>query len=206
MKKVLRLTLLAGMAAMLMILGGQMLKAQNDAPPPGPDNGPPAVDRPANTAAPSPGDQPEGADRQRNGRRPFDPARMEEMFMSRIQEQLNTTDAEWTAMKPLVADVFKAQMKSRAGMMGMFRGGRGGRGPGGPGGPGGMSASQPEAEALAAATDSESTTNAELKDKLKAYREAQKKTQEELKTAREKLRKILTLRQEAKLVVMGLLD
>jgi hypothetical protein len=65
---------------------------------------------------------------------------------------------------------------------------------------------QPEAEALSAAADSESTSNTDLKDKLKAYREAQKKTQDELKAAREKLRKVLTLRQEAKLVVMGILD
>jgi len=207
MKNVLRMTLLAGFAAMLMILGGQMLKAQNTAAPTDQSTVAPAT-QPA-PGQPAPGARPGGG---RGGRRQqFDPAQMQERIMTGIQERLGATDTEWTAIKPLVSDVFKAQQKSRAGMMGMFRGrgGRGGRGggQGGPGGPGGMfGAPSPEAEALQTAADNDSTANGELKDKLKAYREAQKKDQEELKAAREKLRKVLTLRQEAKLVLMGLLD
>jgi len=158
-----------------------------------------------NEAAPPPADAQGG--RGGRGGRQFDPAQMQERMLGRIQEWLGASAEEWNAIKPLVQDVFTAQRKSMSGMRGMF-GGRGGRGgPGGPGGPGAMmNESNPETDALSTAVESETVSNADLKVKLTAYRESQKKNQEELKAAREKLRKVLSLRQEAKLVLMGILD
>lgn len=193
MKKTLRQTLLAGVVALLIILGGQMLYAQNEAAPP----------PPAGPGAPQAG----GPGGPGGMRRQFDPARMEERLLGRVQEELKATDEEWTAIKPLLSDVFKAQMKARPNMRGMMRRPGGQGGPGAPGRQGGMmGAGNPEAEALQTAAENDSTSNAELKDKLKAYRAAVKKNQDELKAAREKLRKVLSLRQEAKLVAMGILD
>jgi len=216
MNKILRRILLAGGVALLMNVCGGMLLAQPpaDAPPP------PAADQPtaANTARPA--DQPNANAPNRGGGRGmrgnFDPARMQEMILQRLQERLGATDEEWTAMKPQLEEVLKIQAKSRmTGMMGAFggrRGGRGGRGgqnpPQGPGA--GMAArmaeNNPEMAALATAADSTTTPKAELKAKLKAYRDAVKHNAEALKTARENLRKLVTLRQEAILVLAGILD
>ena len=64
----------------------------------------------------------------------------------------------------------------------------------------------PEAQALRDALDNASVTNDELQTKLKGFREARKKNDESLKKAREDLRKVLSLKQEARLVLFGLLD
>jgi len=160
----------------------------------------------------------------RRGRN-FDPAQMQERMLEGIKTRLGVTDdAEWTAMKPLLQEVMKNQQRGM-GMMGFGgRGGRGGRGgPGGPGGqndqgnqgapggPGGqfaqrMAQENPEMAALATTLRAENPSADEIKAKLAAYREAQKKRAEALKTARENLRKVLTLKQEAQLVLMGMLD
>jgi septal ring factor EnvC (AmiA/AmiB activator) len=77
----------------------------------------------------------------------------------------------------------------------------------GPGGPGGMfGASSPEAESLRTTLDSANASNDEIKAKLAAYREAQKKNEAALQAAREKLRAVLTVRQEAQLVLAGVLE
>jgi hypothetical protein len=69
-----------------------------------------------------------------------------------------------------------------------------------------MFPSDPTYDALTAAVDNDATSKAELQTRLKAFRNEQKKNQDALKASREKLRAVLTLRQEAKLVLVGLLD
>jgi len=64
----------------------------------------------------------------------------------------------------------------------------------------------PEVEALAKALEAKDTPAADIEAKLKAVREARKKAEDELKAAREDLRKVLTVRQEAVMVLMGMLD
>ena len=56
------------------------------------------------------------------------------------------------------------------------------------------------------ALESETTPADELKTKLDAVREQRKKSAAELTAAREDLRKVLTVRQEAALVSAGLLE
>lgn len=174
---------------------------------------------------PAPGDRGERGDRGDRGMRggpggmQFDPAQMQERMLNGIKENLGATDEEWTAMKPKVQEIQKLRMKVAASAMGRFGGPRGMRGPDGPGDannqnrrPGrglmGMLGNEPnpELDALVSASDSDSTSNDDLKNKIKAYREAVKRDEEKLKSTREELRQLVTLRQEAKLIVAGILD
>ncbi len=63
-----------------------------------------------------------------------------------------------------------------------------------------------ERDALRTALENEGASPEELKAKMAAVREIQKKSQAELAEAREDLKKVLTVRQEAALVSFGLLD
>jgi hypothetical protein len=130
----------------------------------------------------------------------------------RLKASLKVTDDEWAAIQPLIE---KVQAKQRDAMGGRFGGF--GRGPGGPGGPGGAGGGggggdQParpgaaESDALRKALESESTSSDDLKAKLNAVREQRKKSASELASAREDLRKVLTVRQEAALVAAGILE
>ena len=123
-----------------------------------------------------------------------------EQFRQKMNEFLKTSlkvsDEEWAVIQPLLE---KVQAKQRETLTGRFsfmmnRGGGGGR------------SASPETEALKAALESESTAPADIKDKLEAVREARKKAEAELTQAREDLRKVLTQRQEATLVMVGILE
>ncbi|HOJ59409.1 MAG TPA: hypothetical protein PK878_03915 [bacterium] len=162
---------------------------------------------------------------QRGQRGQFDPAQMQAMMMERIQEQLGATDEEWKVIQPLVANVME---KQRNAMQGGFRGVGMRFGPGGPGAPGGpapQAADRPQREgqdrgqrggfrgvedpdvtALQTVLENKDASPEEIKAKLNALRTTRAKREAELKTAREELRKVLTLRQEAQLVLMGMLD
>ena len=63
-----------------------------------------------------------------------------------------------------------------------------------------------EVEALQSVVADENSSADENQKKLTALRDARSQKQEELKTAREKLRSVLTIRQEALLVLRGTLD
>ena len=82
-------------------------------------------------------------------------------------------------------------------------------GPGGPEGRGGFGAffgeRNAEMEALRAAVEAKAST-AELKAKLAQFREARKRKEADLQKAQEDLRQILSIRQEAIAVTMGLLN
>jgi len=122
-----------------------------------------------------------------------------EQFRQKMNEFLKTSlkvsDEEWAVIQPLLE---KVQAKQRETLTGRFsfmmnRGG------------GGHPAS-PETEALKTALESENTTPADIKAKLEAVRDARKKGEAELTQAREDLRKVLTQRQEATLVMVGILE
>lgn len=148
------------------------------------------------------GDQP--------GRGNWDPARMQQMMMERVKEQLEITDeTEWKAVQPLVQKVMDARMAT---LSGLGRGliGRGGPRPGGDGNPGdtarrgGFGTPSPEGEALQKAIDAKAS-NAELKAATAKFKEARKAKQAELEKAQEALRKVLSVRQEAIATSTGLL-
>ncbi|MFH1742602.1 MAG: hypothetical protein ABIH23_26660 [bacterium] len=141
---------------------------------------------------------------QERGQRPqggFDPAAMQARMLEGLKEKLGTSDEEWKAIGPLVENVMDKQRETRMGGMGrgMRMGGRGGRG-------GSDAEANPELDALRQALESESTEAAVIKSKLEAVRQIRKKNEDELKKAREELRQVLTVRQEANLVLIGMLD
>lgn len=158
----------------------------------------------------------------------FDPEQMRAMMMQRMQESLDINDEEWKVIQPLVENVMEKQRQNQPGIRGMgFMGFGGPGGPGGPGafggrggrgGEGGQNEARenrrggfgpepnPELEALSTLMESPNPSADEIKAKLTALRESQKKKAEELKKAREELRSVLTLNQEARLVLMGMLD
>ena len=138
----------------------------------------------------------------RQGQR-FDPAQMQTRMLENLKTQLNPTDDEWTVMEPRLKPVFELQMKQRMSQMGGMFGRQGRRG--GQGMPG-MGQPDPEVEALAQVLDKTDATSDEIKAKLDALRDARKKQAEELEKARASLREVLTLKQEAQLVLMGILD
>ncbi len=173
-----------------------------------------AVFAPAQDAA---NPAPNGGQGGRRGGGNFNPEEFRQRMNERLKASLKVTDDEWTAIQPLIE---KVQAKQRDAMGGRFGGfGRGPGGPGGgPGGPGGGGgggggggdqSTRPgaaESDALRKALESESTSPDDLKAKLTAVREQRKKSAAELAAARDDLRKVLTVRQEAALVAAGILE
>ncbi len=157
-----------------------------------------------------------------NRDRGFDPSRMRAMMMERVKEQIGATDEEWIVIEPLLSDVMEKQRSVQGGLMrGLMRPPRDQQpgqppadfdGPppeglppqGGPGGP--MAFDNNESSALQTALDNTGSSTEDIQGKLAELRTARKKAEKELKTAREALRSVLTLRQEAQLVLMGILD
>jgi len=149
------------------------------------------------------------------GRQRFDPEQMRKRMLDRIKEQFGSTDDEWKAVEPKIEAVQKAQAASRT--MGGFGGGRQRGGNGGGGGGGGA---QPADEAnpapqsdlekktaeLKALTDNKDADSKAVKDKLAEFRALRDKSKTDLKKAQDELRELLTPRQEALLVLMGMLD
>ncbi len=131
-----------------------------------------------------------------------------EEFRQRMNERLKTSlkasDEEWTVIQPLLEKVTTKQRESMGSRFGGGRGGRGGNGGNDQGGS--RSASASAGEALRTALESESTTPADIKAKLAAVREARKQSATELAAARDELSKVLSVRQEAALVSMGILE
>ena len=156
--------------------------------------------------------------RQRGGNRGnFEDFR--KMMADRLKTSLKVSDEEWGVIQPLIE---KVQAKQRDAGGGRFGGGGPGRGRGGDnagggnapttGSTGGGDASRPERagtaerEALRTAVETEGTSPETIKAKLAAVREVQAKSAAELAAAREELKKVLTIRQEAALVNFGILE
>lgn len=142
----------------------------------------------------------------RRGGGDFDPAQMRQRMMERYREALEVkSDDEWKVLEGRIGKVFDAQRDTRMGMS--FRGPRpqGGNDRGGDRGrnPFGGEPS-PEAEALQKALESKASSE-EIKVKLAKYREVRKAKEANLEKAQDELRKLLTVRQEATSVAMGLL-
>jgi Spy/CpxP family protein refolding chaperone len=154
--------------------------------------------------------QPGGERRERGERGNFNPEEFRQRMAQRMKETLKVTDDEWAVLQPMVEKVTNAQRNAMGGFGGF--GGRGDRGPGGPGGDGnrgGGTSDRPgsaERAALRTALESDSTSAEDIKAKLEAVREVRKKQAAELAAAREELKKVVTVRQEAVLVSMGILE
>lgn len=142
----------------------------------------------------------------------WDPEQMRQRMSEMMKERLGVTDEEWEVLGPKLEAVTEAQQDMRGGgMMGMM-GGRGMRGGmGGPGGQrGGEQAEQSELQqaqqALNQTLQNEEASADEIQDNLTAYREAREAAEEKLEEARGELKELVTARQEAMLVMMGMLE
>jgi len=199
MKRLSLASLLAICGLILSTATGSLL-AQNDAP----------AAQPGGSGAP-------GASGGRQGRGNWDPEQMRQRMMERVREQLAVKDdAEWSVIESRIKKI----NDSRSGM-GRGFGGPGG-GPGGPGGQGapggqggqggqggrqgrgGFGQANPDAEVLQSALDSGASAD-DIKVKLTAYRAAAKVKEVQLEKAQDELRQLLSVKQEARAVLLGLL-
>lgn len=147
----------------------------------------------------------------------FDPSEFRARMLERMQEALAFSNEEWEVVSPMVSKVMEKQqaVQTGGGMGFLFRrGGDGGRGQGGPGGGrggrggfGGFGAEPSQAQtALETVLEKDDASADDIKSKLTAFRSERKKNETDLKAAREDLRKVLSVKQEAMLVLAGMLD
>jgi hypothetical protein len=134
----------------------------------------------------------------------FDPAAFRQQQMDRIKTQLGASDDEWKALEPKVEKVMTAQRDSRGGRFGGGRGGRGGNNANAT--PANETAIAKAAADLRTALDNKDTAADEIQKKLAAYREARDASRKALADAQKELKELLTARQEAVMVQMGMLE
>jgi hypothetical protein len=154
----------------------------------------------------------------RRGQGRFDPEEMRQRMAERMREQFGVTDdAEWKIIERKIQKVTEARRAVGGGMgfgaMGGFGGRRGGDADNNNGGQAGQGGRRfggfggepsPEVEDLRKAIDAKASAD-EIKAKLAKVREARKANEAKLEAAQEDLRKVLSVRQEAVAVMMGLL-
>jgi len=146
------------------------------------------------------------------GRTQMDPEQMQQRLVQRYQEFLGMSDEEWAVIGPYVLKVSTLSSSSQSRGTGRtMMGGRGNttqetdaqtqtRGNRG------TEQQDENLQALQTLLEDENATSDEIKSKLSALRKAQATAKQELAVAQKELRELLTLRQEAMLVVMGLLE
>jgi len=157
------------------------------------------------------------------GGAPMDPQQIQAQMQARAQQFFRdqlavTNDEEWSVIEPRLTAVTQLKTESVMSGMGALRslmggGGRGAnaqagggrRAAGGGGGLAALAPPSPEATALQAAIDDQAPKE-ELKAALAKLRESRKRKLAQLEAAEEQLRQVLTVRQEAILVSLGLLD
>jgi hypothetical protein len=122
---------------------------------------------------------------------------------ARIKEALGATDEEWQVLGPKVEKVQNLTLQSANVGMGLARLGMGGFNIAG-------GTEQPDVQkklqALQAIMKNKDAAAEDIRAALKDYRDARAKVKADLDKARTELRELLTLRQEALLVNMGLLE
>jgi hypothetical protein len=125
-----------------------------------------------------------------------DPNYVRKMFSDRSRQTIGATEEEWTVIEPKFEKVQRLSMELRGGGM-MFMGGFGG---------GEESETMKASRALGKALQDKDATPADIKAAMQALRDARAKTKTALEEAQKDLRSVLSIRQEAALVQMGLLD
>ena len=132
-----------------------------------------------------------------NGR--FDPQQMQQRMLERFKELLQPSDQEWQALQPRIEKVMT--LSRQTGGTRMMMGNRGGERSTAQ-----MSAAEQAAGELQTALENKNTKSGEIGAKLTALRAAKKKARNDLTNAQIALGELLTPRQEAQLILMGLLE
>jgi len=119
----------------------------------------------------------------------FDAAAMRRMISERMRNILGASEEEWTILGPRVEKVQNLMREVRGSRMAAM-----------------FSPVQKATDELEATLADEAAGSDVIRQKLTALRAAREKAQQQLDAARKELREVVTLRQEAQLVLMGLLD
>ncbi len=173
-------------------------------------------------APPAPDDAQNNANHGGNRR---DPQEMRKMLEDRAKEMLGASDEEWSALQPRIEAVMKIQAQLRGnGMAMLFRrnaqpaaaagapaDGNNNAGGGRRTGGGGFFGEQagPVADAvkqLQTSLDNEKATPDEIKAKMAAVRDSRGKLKTDLTKAQDELKALVTSRQEAILLELGVLE
>jgi hypothetical protein len=184
-----------GLALLLLPTAGVWAKKNSEfgKPPKGVTAKPPAT---------QPADSPPGAPPKADGK-----LTAEQKWLLYIQEQVKATDAEWAVLEPRIGRVLKLQRDLAAG-----HDTRGPREPKAPKAtapdvaPKAVSPVVESAKALNASLLDQGAQAAEIRQRVVAMRAARTAAHRELTQAQEELRQLLTYRQEAVLIIMGLLE
>jgi len=130
------------------------------------------------------------------------PEEMRQAYLDRIKTTLGVTDEEWAALVPKIEKVqgLSSQLTATGRM------GAGGRRQPAGAAPAELTEIEKLVQNLRGILENQQATADEITNGLKALREAREKVKQELTKAQEDLRQTLTARQEAQLVLMGLLD
>ncbi len=145
-----------------------------------------------------------------NGGDPNAMKAMMEQFRARqaqqLKDSLGATDDEWKVLEPKIQKVQESSAAVSSGQTALLFGGRGMSFPmgGDPTAP--KSDVQKTAEDLKKLLDDKDSSPADIKAALAAYRDTRIKAKAALDKAREELRAVLTVRQEAVLVARGTLE
>jgi hypothetical protein len=165
------------------------------------------------TATTQPAAPAQGGNGNNGGRRNFDPAQMRQRMLDTLKDRLGATDDEFAAIQPKLEKVMQLQRDvNGGGMRALFGGGRrrggenGGTTPAATPGGATPSAVQAASTDLQTTLDNKDAKPDEIKAKLDAFRDAKSKAKDDLTAAQKDLESVLTQRQEAMLVMMGLLN
>jgi len=179
-----------------MLLSTMVLAAEEAATPPAQNQqGEPRADR---------GDRGQRGE----GQRGFDMEGMQQRMMERMKEQLTATDEEWQIIQPRLAKVMTLSRQTVAGRFGGM-GRRGGDRPDRQPRPDNDQQESPvqkAQETLQQTLEDQNASTDAIKSQMTALREVREKVRQEMAQAQQELRDVLTLRQEAQLVVTGMLD
>lgn len=147
--------------------------------------------------------------RGRRGMMDINPEQMQKMMSERLQKTLNISDEEWTVIGPKVMKVVTLSFQSRGNPMRMMMG----RSdvPGRPPRdrmPGNLQSgvADKSMQELQKLLEDKNTAPEKIKQQITKIRKEKDKSQKELAEAKKDLRELLTVRQEATLISMGLLD
>ena len=141
----------------------------------------------------------------------FDPAEMQQRIMDNIRDQMSVTnDDEWNVIQARVQKVMDARRDVGGPNFGrLFRRRNNDGGDNGPGGGrrggGFFGTPSPELESLQNAIDNKAPSD-QIKDAMEKYRAAHKAKEAALEKAQDDLKSILTVKQEAVAVSLGLIN
>jgi len=156
-----------------------------------------------------------GGGRRFRGGPPMDPEEMRQRVMENIRDRLSVTNNdEWQALQPRIQKVMDARRDlGPGGNFGRLMFGRRGGPPGGPEGNadrprrggGFFGPPSPEQEALDKAIDSNAPAE-QMKAAMQRYRDSRKAKEAALEKAQADLKQLLTVKQEAEALSLGLIN